>query len=461
MNPSNKHKFDEANTQNKIKETRGKSIFPNTLYPLLIYAILKVHSSKDKPLTSNAITAYMEQWIDGNYDSELLSYEDPVTHRSKYASENNTLKTVRNYLNSFTGINETGYAIKGSGKNLSEYPILTQMALYMSACFCGTIRITDSSVERNRTYYFDPFLSDSDISMFTGTVITSPYFTDDEKTLLLQLRPLLNGGERLRIWASNYAHSKAGDDSQNVFDIFPNTTRRTPDNSRILKNIEILYEIIKSKSPNVIRITYGRYGAGTDAYRRATLDDKNQPEQQDLELNPYGLVWRRGYCYLITSDYTTKNKPVQIRHRRIDRILSIEVINSKFRQPVPDILSSYFKDNYFHPDEYVAEHPMMSRYLERNIVVAELECDNMTSSIILDAFGTNVKLVESKLIERTTAIWSGKKLTNLTATVKAQYEDILEFCIEFHKSIYVTDKKSKLFNDVKNIVQKSYNWYNS
>ena len=403
----------------------------------------------------------MEQWIDGNYDNKLISYEDPVTHRNKYTSENSTLRTIRNYLNSFTGINEYGYAIKGSGKNMSEYPILTQMALYMSACFCGTIRVTDSNVERNKTYYFDPFLSDSDISILTGTVITSPYFTEEEKKLLLQLRPLLNGGEKLRIWASNYAKSKKGNKSLNVFDLFPDTTRHAPENSRVLKNIEILYEIINSKSPNVIRITYGRYGAGTDARRLAKLDENNQPEQQDLELNPYGLVWRRGYCYLITSDYTTDHKSIQIRHRRIDRILSIEIMADKHRQPIPGILRDYFKDNHFHPDEYIAEHPMMSRYLERNIVVAELECDNMTASIILDAFGTNVKLVESKLSQRTVATWSGKKLTNLTATVKAQYEDILEFCVEFHKSIYVTDKNSKLFNDVKIIVQKSYDWYNS
>ncbi|MBP3339267.1 MAG: WYL domain-containing protein [Lachnospiraceae bacterium] len=419
MNPSNNHKFNETNFQNETKETRGESIFPNTLYPLLIYAILKVHSSKDKPLTSNAITAYMEQWINGNYDNELLSYKAPVTQRSKYASGTSTLRTVRNYLKSFTVINECGYAIKGSGNNSDNVDIFTQMALYMSACFCGTIRITDPNAERNRTYYFDPFLSDSDISMLTGTIITSPYFTEDEKSLLLQLRPLLNGGETLRIWASNYANSNTGKYYLNVFDIFPDTTRYVLKNSHVLKNIEILYNIIKSESPNVIRITYGRYGAGTDTHHLAKLDEKNQPEQQNLELNPYGLVWRRGYCYLITSDYTTDNSAIQIRHRRIDRILSIEVIKDKLRQPVPDILSSYFKDNYFHPEKYVAEHPMMSRYLERNIITAELECDNMTASIILDAFGTNVKLVESKSSERTVASWSGKELTNLTATVNA------------------------------------------
>lgn len=461
MNHSNKPIIDKNFIEHNTKETRGESIFPNTLYPLLIYAILKVHSSKDKPLTSNAITAYMEQWIDGNYDSKLISYEDPVTHRNKYISENSTLRTIRNYLKSFTGINELGYAIKGSGKNMSEYPILTQMALYMSACFCGTIRITDASAERNRTYYFDPFLSDSDISMFTGTVITSPYFSDDEKNLLLQLRPLLNGGEKLRIWASNFANSNTNKYSANVFDIFPNTSRPTPNNSRVLKNIEILYDIINKKSPNVISITYGRYGAGTDARHYAKLDEKNQPEEQNIQLNPYGLVWRRGYCYLISSDYTDENKSTQIRHRRIDRILSINEITDKKRQPVPEILKPYFKDNSFHPEEYISEHPMMSRYLERNIIVAELECDNMTSSIILDAFGTNVKLVESKSKERDVATWSGKELTNLTATIKAQYEDILEFCVEFHKTIYVTDKNSALFHDVKKIIQKSYEWYNS
>ena len=85
----------------------------------------------------------------------------------------------------------------------------------------------------------------------------------------------------------------------------------------------------------------------------------------------------------------------------------------------------------------------------------------MTSSIILDAFGTNVRLVNSTLTQRDAATWAGQKLTNFTATVRAQYEDILEFCLEFHKTIYVTDKNSKLFNDVKNVINRSYNWYNS
>lgn len=469
MTTSNNRNFAESDKKNKKnnKDTRGESIFPNTLYPLVIYAILKVHSSKEKPLTSTAIATYMEQWIDGDYNNTLHSYEDPTTHRSKYLSEEKVLKTIRNYLNSFTGINTHGFTFKGSGKNSLPYPILPQIALYMSACFCGTIRITDPNAEKNKTYYFDPFLSDSDVSMFTGTVITSPYFTNDEKNLLLQLRPLLNGGEELRIWVKDHVSPKKDDTdknanknkTKNVFDIFPETTRLTPSKSNILKNIEKLYDIINSNSPNVIQITYGRYGAGTDKKPQAKLDKKHQPEQQNIELNPYGLVWRRGYCYLITSDYTTEDESPQIRHRRVDRILSINIVDNKYRQPIPKVLSYYFDNNQFQPEKYVEDHPMMSRYLKRNIVSAELECDNMTSSIILDAFGTNVKLTESKLTERTTATWAGKELTNLTATVTAQYEDILEFCLEFHKSIYVTDRNSKLFNDVKCIIERSYNWY--
>ena len=432
----------------KPSEVRTDDV-PNTLYPLLIYAILKVYSSKETPLTSNEINTYMEQWIHGNFDAKLLN------------DERNTLKTVRNHLKIFTEINETNKATTGSGDNSIEYNLYSQMAFYLSVCFCGTIRVSDTNVERNKKYFFDPFLSDSDISMLTGTIITSPYFTEDEKNLLLQLRPLLNGGETLRKWVSNFVKNKNDEQSICVFDIFPNTTRSTPNQSRILKNIETLYENIRNEKPKVIRITYGRYGAGSDARRLATLDEKNQPEQQNIELNPYGLVWRRGHCYLISSDYTTSDAPIQIRHRRVDRIISIEVINDLHRQPVPNILSTYFESGCFNPQSYVSEHPMMSRYYERNIIRAELECNNLTSSIILDSFGTDVKLVESQLKDRPIETCNGKELTNLTATVRAQYEDILEFCTEFHKSIYVTDKNSKLFNDVKNIILKSYNWYNS
>ena len=58
----------------KPSEVRTDDV-PNTLYPLLIYAILKVYSSKETPLTSNEINTYMEQWIHGNFDAKLLNDE--------------------------------------------------------------------------------------------------------------------------------------------------------------------------------------------------------------------------------------------------------------------------------------------------------------------------------------------------------------------------------------------------
>ena len=453
---SNSNKVQQATSTTESEDFCDITL-PKRLYPLLIYAILKVHSSKDKPLPINKIARHMIQWIMyNNYDNELPTYENPTnSHYIINEYEQDITHTIRTHINSFIDINDYGHTFKDSAKNITEYTIHTQTALYLSACFCGTIRCANPQKNKNKTYYFDPFLSDSDISMFTGTVITNPYFSEDEKDLLLQLRPLLNGGNKLKIWADKYTET-----AQNVFSIFQNRTKRTPENNRILKNIKILYENIKSNSPKAIRIKYGRYGAGTNAKRYAQLDEKNQPESQDIELNPYGIVWKRGFCYLITSDVTDENNTdIQVRHRRVDRILKIDILDNKPRQDVPEILKPYFEKKKFNPKKYASEHPMMSRYKNRNIERVQLECDNMTASIITDAFGTNVKLVKSELSERPVTIWEGKELTNLTATVEAQYEDILEFCVEFHKSIYVTDKTSNLFKDVKKVIEQSYNWY--
>ena len=40
MNHSNKPIIDKNFIEHNTKETRGESIFPNTLYPLLIYAAM-------------------------------------------------------------------------------------------------------------------------------------------------------------------------------------------------------------------------------------------------------------------------------------------------------------------------------------------------------------------------------------------------------------------------------------
>ena len=82
---SSSNKTQQVNNTTNCNEELCEITLPKRLYPLLIYAILKVHSSKKKPLASKEIARHMVQWIMyNNYDDELPTYADPAGNCSIY-----------------------------------------------------------------------------------------------------------------------------------------------------------------------------------------------------------------------------------------------------------------------------------------------------------------------------------------------------------------------------------------
>lgn len=454
-------KKEKANIKKDLPLKTTEAKFPSLLNQMAIYCVVKTYTSANNSLLPIAISALLNRWKEGELPRsvEEVILKDEANNKSYYDSDANAARSVQKFLANISALFLIGRM--NTSVNTIRADVHTGTAFFLAACFGGIITLDPNS--KQSKYYFEPFLSDSDLSVMAGTIMTNPYFSQEEKDLLLELRPLLNGGDKLINWITGLL--KGEEYGSKAFRNFlPDKDHLRPENlenGKLLEHIGLLYNNIRFDNAKQLEINYGRYGMPKDD-KYASLDKEYSLETSTFVVNPYGIVWRGGFSYLVCTT-CDEESAYKIRHLRIDRILSVNTLDAE-RDAVPKELSRYFDSkHHFLPEKYLREHPLMSLYKELNIVSVKLECENTSSSVIIDVFGKDyVKLKKSTRQETSTIDvnpYNDRSLITLTATVTAQYEDIREFCCEFHKIVYVSDRDSELFMDVKAYLEKSLRWY--
>lgn len=92
-------------------------------------------------------------------------------------------------------------------------------------------------------------------------------------------------------------------------------------------------------------------------------------------LDPYALEWKNDHYYLI--GYSHKHK--EIAHFRVDRLTSVEPLDSKF-QPMPDFDVAAYTNKMV--DMFAAEHAEQVKLL----------CSNELMRVIIDHYGEDIEI---------------------------------------------------------------------
>lgn len=315
--------------------------------------------------------------------------------------------------------------------------------------FGGTVVEVSNLSKKNITkkqsrFYFKPILNESDLALICGTIASNRYLSDAEKSYLIATEKTLNNfnfDDKQLIQHSNTYHK-----------------------SKLINIINSVYDSITKGY--VIEVIYGVYDID-EKLHNTCFHAKN--EHKPYHLNPYAMLWNNGSLYLLATHYNHSN-PV---HFRVDRIISVKPVPTEddatimlSRKTLPDELNQFF--NYignnqyeFLPEKYTATYPLMGIYDVTNYQDCYIECTSSTLSILIDAFGTNLRIYPSNREHTLDATdFHGRPQKFLIAIIKnVQYDNILQFCLQLHTSI-VALSPSNLVDDIRNRLQDSLNKYN-
>src|SRR5699024_2036022 len=132
----------------------------------------------------------------------------------------------------------------------------------------------------------------------------------------------------------------------------------TVDYQRVQFAIDCIHRAISKK--RILRYQYGRYNMDKEfVYSR---------EGAIYEVEPYALIWKNDYYYLIARYLETD----ELRHYRLDRMMNVEMTDIQFRRETFD-LNSYV-DKSFHM--FAGEE-----------IRIKIEFDESLINVVLDRFG--------------------------------------------------------------------------
>ena len=325
----------------------------------------------------------------------------------------------------------------------------------------GTNRNATGSQKR---FYFEPVLSSSDLDMIYGVLMSSRYLSASEKDYLLQRLSILNP------MYSNEIDPGKGCGYRSIDEITPlakrpakNKASHLPmDSSALLKHVQLIYDAIASGYR--IDVVYGIYDIKEGSF---TVDFHARNTDKPYVLNPYAMLWNDGEYYLVAT-HSGHDNPV---HFRVDRILSVSAhtvtddagnVTLDARSPIPDSLKPYYKKEKsvlrFDGIKYANTYPGMSIYHDSQNVTCIFECTTGTLQVLVDNFGSNIRLAESDLPHSDDELdFNGRSQHFLTATVSGiQRENALLFCIEharYLKLISPLDLVSEVKAELKRIAK--------
>lgn len=283
------------------------------------------------------------------------------------------------------------------------------------------------TTETQRYYYFEPCLDEASMDMLNGLIISNPFLAGQEKNYLLERLQMLNvpAGEGVMREDGKAVQSRR--------------EQALPgEKERLLKTVGVLHYAIQMGYR--VCVKYGIYD--TSGVRRGQWLDFHARREEPYVLDPYAMLWNRGYYYLIAT-VDAYEKPT---HFRIDRILEIRIAMKKKRKgdqeperrrPVPELLKPFWKGKRFDAKKYVHTYPSMRIFGEPRLLDCSFECTPVSLQILVDAFGTDIRVKDSPILhsgEEKNAGDRPRKYLKVEIK-KVQYENARDFAVHYADSL--------------------------
>lgn len=222
----------------------------------------------------------------------------------------------------------------------------------------GSSKPKDSSKKRKKEpksyYYFEPFLSEEEITNLINIVESHPYYSSDE---VIQITSALQSIAPAYFRGFKY--------------FSPENEEMRANDSTLQNNLHDLHHFISENKDIIIEYSY--YNE-----KKELIPHTGYPQQ----ITPYQILWSNGYCYLAAYNPSRKN----VTHYRVDRITYIEPA------PEDEKVHSPFEGNPVkHSLKYAKEHPVM---MSGKTISVSLLCQKNNSMVnrLLDSFGRNIRI---------------------------------------------------------------------
>ncbi len=426
-----------------MKETKESYSFSDSFTDAMIILVLKNHSKKEAPLNAAGI-------------SKLLS----LTYNCK--GNENTVKTHMDKLAEYFTDSTFGFMIQQA----------------FGGCICRIVT-TDigsrGSKKPHASYYFEPLLTVSDISMIQGALESSMFLTDHEKAFLMEREGFLGT-------PTAYISSPSLTPRPKTMSFSDREKHPVAKTAWMLETVSILHTAIQKKQ--MLSLIYARYDlpknlpskeGDSNLSVRPILTPVNS--DHPYTINPYALLWNEGEYYLLAT-HEGHDNPV---HFRVDRIFSVDPVAKKDkhgqilfenndprlsplyqkRSPIPAGLKEFFTDTgVFKATKYTSRYPKMNIYDGSvNLINASFECTNLTLPLLRDSFDPSmlsISLSKRKHSKEESLDLHGNPLTFYIAQVhNVEYENIRRYALQYASLFTVTSPK-ELTEDVKAELKKCY-----
>ncbi len=409
--------------------------------PLLIVSVLKTCSDKDNPMTADDIAKEIARRTGLGDACSDDGYEGADAIGKTIERKLSSLERLGQMYEAGRKQREKAGAPeddKGSLPiNRDKWDTAVVLDLYRG--LGGYVKYTEAKSNgkkgrRKAAYYFEPILSEGDISYICAALESTHYLSQKEKDYLI-----LRESAACGYWADARDEERIGNgktDPEKLWKKLQNLPNRpkwdtdvsmpTKNNSMLSKIRKIQYAIHKGIQ---IEIIYGEYVPG--AKKQPEFRDKGQGKT--YYLNPYAMLSQNGMYYVIVTHRGHTNPT----HFRIDRIRRIELGDK--REKIPFELERFYKGKKFQAEEYVSRFPLMQYCQEKKNTNCEFLCEAGALSVPIDYFGTEIRTEKTE---------DGR----VRVRVSANYENVKMFCIQ-QCSLVTPLSPPELKADVKKVLQ--------
>lgn len=395
-------------SNNNTLDSNERSKYIDKLEHSFIIFILKKLSHKDSPMSAAKIANYMS----------YLTGEDHA--------EKTILKKIR--------------AICALQSDSKDHILENTLWLTFGGAIIEVSNMEKKGIKKKQSrFYFQPLMHQSDLALVCGSISSNRYLSDSEKTYLISREMTLSSLNADTNTLTKQIDGMAKDSL--AYDYLKDSPKSSVEqHSTLLRHINHLYEAIKNGY--MVEIIYGVYDIPKKG-EQLNFHAKN-PDKPYL-LNPYAMLWNNDAFYLLAT-HSGHNNPV---HFRIDRIISIKDVVTeddatikKLRAPLPEVLKPFFnftkgKTYEFLPEKYTATYPLMGIYNDTNYQDCYIECTSGTLSILIDTFGTTVRIFPSNIPHSEDELdFHGRPQHFIIVAIKqVQYDNIVQFCLQQHTSV--------------------------
>ena len=426
-------------------------------------------------------------------EEKALSAEKLANMLKVYLGEEYSSKTAGRKLKEILDIqdwrSETDPAAKEEKRRLAKV---------LFSLYGGKIRAAGGEHKR---FYFEPCLDDASMKMLNGTVVTNSFLSQEEKRYLLSKMRYLN-------MLGEYGERAAdkGNPDEDKPDPYDEEVLAFPGEENLFLHNTVLLEQCITAGWQV-EMTYGIYDYDIDG---GVIDYHERCEEAGIKkyrINPYAMFWNEGHYYLLAT-YDINHQPAYMKeigtpvNFRVDRIVKISVVMQEeargrkkvklpvSREPIPSRLKEFFKeedigyDTYpadaaafdsdmdedefiwvngyrdqkqcrFDAKAYCARFPRMRISEHSNPITCRLECTPWSLQILIDTFGSVLKISESsKIHDKNELDYNGRPQTFIEVQIEqVEFENIRDFCLANPE--YITPVSPRpLVNAVKEKLEK-------